>query len=56
MPERPDERLRQKKRWRAERQIELLGIDITIVKDCVLVPDMNKDLAKKPLSMGKTLR
>lgn len=38
----------------AERQIEVLGIDITIVQDCELVPDMIKALAKKPLSMGKT--
>lgn len=38
----------------AERQIEVLGIDITIVQDCELLPDMIKALAKKPLSMGKT--
>lgn len=53
--------MRQKKRWKAKRQrrrdrlIEVLGIDITIVQDCELVPDMIKDLAKKALSMGKTL-
>lgn len=38
----------------AERRIEVWGIDITIVQDCELVPDMIKNLAKKPLSMGKT--
>lgn len=37
-----------------ERQIEVLGIDVTIVQDCELVPDMIKTMAKKPLSMGKT--
>lgn len=37
-----------------ERQIEVLGIEITIVQDCELVPDMIKTMAKKALSMGKT--
>lgn len=61
MPDGSDERLRQKKRWKAETQrrrdrlIEVLGLDITIVQDCELVPDMIKDLAKKALSMSKTL-
>lgn len=36
--------------------MDVLGIDIAIVRDCELVPDMIKDLAKKPLSVGKTLR
>lgn len=59
MPDGSDERMEMEEEMMSretaeKRQIRVLGIDITIVQDGELVPDMIKAFAKKPLSIGKT--